>query len=91
MSYRITGNEKVTVGTTAKDIKIGYRAFSLMNNGESAIYFHSRDSDGKAVTAASGMALKAGEVFRQVLTCDALSVISDATGGDLRILYLDVG
>ena len=86
-SFRIIGCEKVSVGTTAKDVPVNYRSF-LLENPDASVTVYFKEKEGKAVTAATGFALLPGTVLPVTLTGKTLSVLGSGSG-ELRLLYLD--
>ena len=87
VSCKISGCEKVSVGTTAKDVPVDYRSF-ILENPDSSVTVYFKEKEGRAVTAATGFALPPGQVFPVVLTGKTLSVLGSGSG-ELRLLYVD--
>ena len=87
-AYQIVDVEVVgTLVDTAQDVAIKDRVFMISNTGAQPAYFHPTQT----ATAANGMLVPAGEVFPMYFSChENLSVISNATGTSIAILYLDV-
>ena len=82
----LTGN----VGTTAKDISLGYRAFLLRNtHATNSLHFREKTVDNTAVTSSNGFTLAAGECTPIVLRADKLSVLGSAASTTYQILLLD--
>lgn len=83
-------DEVVTIAgldDTAQDIAVDYRVFMIANVGAQPLYFNPKTT----ATAANGFLVPAGTVFPQYFSCPGnLSVISNSTGTDVAILYLDV-
>lgn len=74
---------------TAVDIPIKNRVFMISNTGAQPAYFMPKNQG--VATEATGFLIPAGQVFPQYFSCDdQLSVISNATGTSIAILYLDV-
>lgn len=73
----------------AQDIPINNRTFMISNTGAQPLYFKPKNKG--VATAANGFLVPAGQVFPQFFSCDGmLSVISNATGTSVSILYLEV-
>ncbi len=90
MSYRIIGDETLTVGAQALEIPVRYRNFIFMNNStDASVYFREKGTDGIDAAADRGFALWPGEQTRFPLTADQLSLVSDGKQADVRVLYLD--
>ena len=89
MKHTIFGDRCVKVGTKAVSVELGYRGFMIKNASENAVYFREKDTDGKAVTAETGMRLDAGETFPAVLCAKTLSLIADGEDSDVRLLLVE--
>ena len=88
-AYQIDDVKTYTVAGTAVDVNIGNRVFMISNTGAQPVYFLPKNKG--AATAANAMLVPAGTVFPQRFSCDGnLSVISNATGTTIAILFLDV-
>jgi hypothetical protein len=87
----IIRDKKLTVGTTAQDVAVQMERCAIQNcHATAKIYFRSKD-DGVAVSASTGMQVGPGETFPFPVSCGTLSVISDAAGADVRLLFLGIG
>lgn len=89
-AYQIDDVKVVTgLVAAAQDVPINNRVFMISNTGAQPAYFLPKAKG--VATAANGMLIPAGTVFPQYFSCDGnLSVISNATGTSLAILFLDV-
>lgn len=87
MAFIINGAKKVQVGTAAVDERVACRAFMLVNDSDSTIYFREKEDDGEAVTADTGFALRPGQLIQTVMEASTLSLLADKDGAVLRILY----
>lgn len=86
-AYQMESVKPYTVADTAVAIPIGNRVFMISNTGAQPLYINPKET----ATAANGFLVPAGQVFPQYFSCDGnLSVISNATGTTISILYLDV-
>lgn len=73
----------------AQDVDISDRVFMIANTGAQPAYFRPKAKG--VATALTGMLVPANTVFPQYFSCPGtLSVISNATGTTLSILFLDV-
>jgi hypothetical protein len=86
--WQITSTESKAVADVAQDIKPNGRTFMISNAGSQPIYITNKDVQG-AATANSFM-IPANTLLPQLFYCDNLSVISNATGSSVSILYLDI-
>ena len=90
MIHPIIGEEKVTVGTTAVNVEVNYRAFLIKNNSTSATVYFCEAKDGAEATAETGFALSAGETCPVLLCAHTLSLVASAEA-DVRMLYIGEG
>lgn len=78
---------KAAVKGTAVDIAIAGRPFMIANTGAQPLYIN----PAVTATASNGFLIPAGTVLPiKMAVSDNLSVISNATGTDVAVLYFDV-
>lgn len=85
--------DKITVlslGTTAKTVRISGLACTVQNNSESAsVYLKEKRYDGEDVTSDTGWVLAPGGELPFPLTAMELSLVASAADTDVRIMILD--
>lgn len=80
--------KRVTVTTTASDLKVQGGYFYLQNqSADKDIYF--KEKNGSAATSANGILLKANSTFPIPLSANTLSVISNGSAS-LAIIFVTV-
>jgi hypothetical protein len=85
-AYQMEQVEQYDVTNTAVPIPINNRVFMIVNQGGQPLYI-----DPKNTATADSFMIPAGMAWPQFMSCDGdLSVISNATGTSVGILYLDV-
>ena len=78
-----------TLADTAQDIPVDNRVFMISNTGAQPAYFMPKAQGVSEAT--TGFLIPAGQVFPQYFSCDGdLSIISNATGTSISVLFLDV-
>ena len=87
MAFIINGAKKVQVGTKAVDEHVACRAFMLVNDSDSTVYFREKEEDGETVTAETGFALRPGQLIQTVMAAQTLSMLAEKDNAVVRILY----
>jgi hypothetical protein len=69
---------------------VAFNKIIIANTGAQPLYFKEKEIDGIAATTSNTMIVPANTVFPVILTCSDLSLISNATGTSVAIMYLDM-
>lgn len=91
MIYPMEQAEKVTAGTSAKEVNTNFRAFLIKNMSDSAtVYFRECHQDGLKCTVNNSFALSPGEAAPAPLRAGRLSIMATAEA-EVRLLYIGEG
>ena len=90
MNCKIEKIVVLSLGTTAKTVRVHGLACLIQNNSDSAtVYFKDERDDGKKVTSANGFALAPGKTTEVPMVAMDLSLVASADSTDVRVLILE--
>lgn len=88
MANAIDTVENLTIGTTAKDIAVNFRAFYIANNSANTVYIKEKAFDGKNCTTSNGFPIAPGAQTEAPFRAQLLSVVASAASTNISLLYV---